>query len=168
MSNKDLVNFDEKCKPLLRDGITKADVNKNLDKLYILNIPNGGITVENFIIKKSSPIQDINGSLIELLVNAILPMNKMGIYHNDVKESNILVNSKKECRLIDWGISTITNGNSIPNKMKNRPFQFNAPFSLILWNSTFDTMYTDFLKKFETSTKKDLSLIHISEPTRPY
>ena len=163
LTKKDLINFDEKCKPLLRIGITKADINKNLDKLYILNIPNGGITVENFIIKKSLPIQDVNSSLIELLVNAILPMNKMGIYHNDVKESNILVNSKKECRLIDWGISAITTGNSVPKKMKNRPFQFNAPFSLILWNDTFDTMYTDFLKKFETSSKKDLMFYDVKE-----
>ena len=65
-------------------------------------------------------------------------MNKLNVYHCDIKDTNVVV--KKETnlktRLIDWGLSFVHNKNKIgiPNKLYRRPFQFNVPFSSILFN----------------------------------
>lgn len=148
LTEKDLDNFNETCVPLLKMGITKETVNDNLYKLYSLNIPNGGIPVDKYITKMSLRIENINSFLVGLLTNGILPMNKLDVYHNDIKESNILIDLHDNCRLIDWGISVKTSGNSVPKNMKDRPFQYNSPFSTILWNEDFDEMYKKFLENF--------------------
>jgi serine/threonine protein kinase len=82
-------------------------------------------------------------------------MNEKEIYHCDIKDSNILVqeNGGVKTRLIDWGLSTtFKGGNIIPKPLTNRPFQFNVPFSVVLFNDTFTKMYTEFLKKNKEPT----------------
>lgn len=157
LSKMDLENYDKKCDTLKKDGITSENINKSLNKVMALNMPNGGIDVGDYVdkIKNKSDLVNLNNSLISLLKNGILPMNKMNIYHCDVKESNILVNEKineknkkLNTRLIDWGLSTIYNmDNDIPSSMYSRPFQYNVPFSVILFNNIFDDMYKKFLKE---------------------
>jgi hypothetical protein len=163
LTEKDLENFDEKCIPMTKNGITKENINNNLDKVGILNIPDGGITVSEYIMKLSKTIQSINSALILLLLGGVLPMNKLNIYHNDIKESNVLIGSDGNCRLIDWGISVITDGKIVPHHMKDRPFQYNSPFSVILWNDMFEKMYENFLKKFESSNTKEMTFYDVKE-----
>ena len=64
-------------------------------------------------------------------------MNKIGVYHGDVKEGNILFNlNTQRIGLIDWGLSFSTNSTNakIPKLLKNKPLQYNLPFSIILFN----------------------------------
>jgi serine/threonine protein kinase len=116
--------------------------------VYSLNLPDGGIELGEYIDSGLSldDMQTLNTHMIDLLVHGILPMNKHHIYHADIKESNMLVDMQTiNVRLIDWGLSTYTTGNRIPDIMWDKPFQYNLPFSMVLFNNTFKTMYADFL-----------------------
>jgi hypothetical protein len=116
-------------------------------------MPYGGINVKQFIQNYfvSSNIIKLNNTLIDLLVNGIIPMNQLNVYHCDIKESNVLVQVNQTTlitRLIDWGlsISISTNSGKIPLKLYRRPFQFNVPFSSILFNKDFMELYDNFLE----------------------
>jgi serine/threonine protein kinase len=159
LSSKDLQNFD-KCTALPKKNITKKNINKSLDKVVSLNIPFGGYPVDDYMYENISyeKISQLNDSLIELLTNGIIPMNERNVYHSDIKDSNILVEyteKKMYTRLIDWGLSTEYaphKGDKFPRVWENRPFQFNAPFSNILFSETFIEKYTNYLKE-ETNLK---------------
>ena len=120
----------------------------------IINMPNGGINVKKFIQSYfvSSNIIKLNNSLIDLLVNGIVPMNKLNVYHCDIKEANVLVQINQTTlitRLIDWGLSVSTttiNSEKIPLKLYRRPFQFNVPFSSVFFNKDFMELYNNFLE----------------------
>jgi len=153
LEKQDLENFDVKCKALTKIGIDKENINKNLDKLSLISMPYGGMDVGDFI--KSThykKLQALNESLQRLLIDGILQMNKKGVYHCDIKESNVLVQERgnnMKVRLIDWGLSTAYhNERKVPSVLLNRPFQYNLPFSNILFNSLFAKMYHEFLQKY--------------------
>lgn len=158
LTKEDLNNYNKKCKALNKKDITTKNINNSLDKILALNMPYGGIDLEHFTINYFVPTKliEINNSLINLLVNGIIPMNKLNIYHCDIKDSNILVqfsNQGLNTRLIDWGLSFIhTNKHNIPKKIYRRPFQFNVPFSSILFNKVFTEKYNDFLKLYTIPT----------------
>jgi len=160
LDDEDLQKFDKKCSALKKMKIKSSNVNSSLDKLMSLNMPYGGIDVGDYVEKSKidyKKLSKLNISLIELLKKGILPMNEKGIYHCDVKESNILVQENHgfdvKTRLIDWGLSTdFKERNSIPKPLIKRPFQFNVPFSVILFNDTFTKMYAEFLKKHKEPT----------------
>jgi serine/threonine protein kinase len=80
-------------------------------------------------------------------------MNKYHVYHADIKEANMVVDAgSKYVRLIDWGLSMYTaSGKNIPDVLLGKPLQYNLPFSIILFNNTFKTMYSTFLKTMPTS-----------------
>lgn len=154
---QDLVQFNEKCSALKKMKIDKDNVNDSLDELLAIQMPYGGIDVGDFIDtnKKSETLILLNNTLRDLLKNGILPMNKKRIYHCDLKSSNILVQETEEegsnkikTRLIDWGLSTTYHsGQPIPKNVLNRPFQYNVPFSVVLFTSVFTKMYNRFLRK---------------------
>jgi serine/threonine protein kinase len=125
-------------------------------------MPDGGIDVDDYImaITDSTAVKsvyiELNNSLVDLLVNGIQPMNQSNLYHCDVKGSNILVQKADSTlpslmtRLIDWGLSVYQKDHSvgagIPDKLDRRPFQFNVPFSVILFNKKFQEKYKKFLE----------------------
>ena len=156
LSSEDLQNFNKKCKALTKHGYTMKNVNKNLNKLNVISMPYGGINVDKFIKSTNldyKKMHSLNQSLKMLLTNGIIPMNKKGIYHGDIKDSNVLVQEEDEetlfTRLIDWGLSTKIDSateKKVPRILLNRPFQFNVPFSNILFNDVFTKMYDEFLK----------------------
>ena len=163
LSKDDLKDFDENCSALKKKHFKESNINQNLDKILALNMPDGGIDVDDYVFKfdnKSEIVKtysNLNTSLVDLLVNGIDPMNKANLYHCDVKGSNILVSKEKEedliVRLIDWGLSinkTATSKNIVPDKLERRPFQFNVPFSVILFNKKFIEKYDRFLKRHKT------------------
>ena len=138
LTKEDLNGYNKKCKPLKKKGITYKNINKSL------------INVKQFIQSYFDYIK-LNNTLIDLLVNGIVPMNKLNVYHCDIKEANVLVQinqTKLITRLIDWGLSVSTTANSekIPLKLYRRPFQFNVPFSSIFFNKDFMKLYTNFLE----------------------
>ena len=159
LTNDDLKDFDENCKALKKKNFTAKNINYNLNKILALNMPDGGIDVDDYIdsFKDKSVLaglyMNLNTYLVNLLVNGIDPMNKSQLYHCDVKGSNILVSFDKKTKLIDWGLSVYRkddNKTNIPDKLNRRPFQFNVPFSVILFNKKFIEKYNLFLKRHKS------------------
>jgi len=152
LTKDDLVKFDDKCKTLKKDKITSKNINKKLDNLLAINMPYGGIDIIKYmsLYRNGNQIIILNNSLINLLVYGVLPMNKLNCFHGDIKDGNILVNTEDNSigtRLIDWGISFQYTyiKDEIPDELYRRPFQFNVPFSVIIFNKEFTTRYKDFL-----------------------
>lgn len=153
LSKSDLQYYETKCKALNKKKITKKNINKKLDSIMAINMPNGGKDLDDFI-KQCNSYDDykkINNSLIDLLTHAIIPMNNLHIYHSDIKAGNVLMDNDYQCKIIDWGLSTsYANYNSndsfpISRGHFNRPIQFNVPFSVIILNNDFKDGYEDFL-----------------------
>ena len=151
LSASDLEKFDTKCNAL-NESYNTYSVNYQLDKLGILNIPDGGSDLKTYIKSLSySDLPSLNQRLLNLLVYGIIPMNKLKVLHADLKDSNILMNDK-HATIIDWGLSAIYKLNAIPEKIQGRSIQYNAPFTSILFNSVFDNMYSTFLNENEIQT----------------
>ena len=149
----DLTEFTSKCTALPKDNLTKANINSNLDKVMSLNLPNGGLPIDDYVYENGtfSKLYELHNSLTNLLKKGIIQMNEKNIFHNDIKDSNVLVDnssSKIKTRLIDWGLSTEYvpfKDNPFPSSWRNRPFQFNVPFSVIIFSDEFVEKYTNFI-----------------------
>lgn len=153
LNKEDLTDFNEKCSALTKKKYSESTVNNEIDDLMSLNMPYGGVDIDEFINKNDfsiSKIKILNQTLIQLLKKGILPMNQLHIYHCDLKDSNILVNDREEpikTRIIDWGLSTtFHNQKKIPSVLTHRPFQYNVPYSNILFNTEFTKLCNKFLK----------------------
>ena len=153
LSKTDLEGFTSDCTALPKNNITKSNINSKLDSLLLLNMPNGGIALDDFIYENGSfeILKKLNERMMKLLKYGIVPMNKRNIYHNDIKDSNILVSvsgDSLKTRLIDWGLSTEYTPSinaPFPKKWRNRPLQFNVPFSVIIFSDSFVHKYTKFI-----------------------
>ena len=49
LTSTDLTSFSEKCTALPKDNITKKNINSKLDEVMSLNLPNGGLPVDDYI-----------------------------------------------------------------------------------------------------------------------
>lgn len=166
LTTDDLTAFTKKCTALPKKDITRRNINENLDKLLMLNMPNGGVPVDDFLYTDGTieKMHRVHVSLVELLKNGIVPMNKKHIYHCDIKDSNVLVQETKtdsglKTRLIDWGLSTDYvpfEDNPFPSTWRNRPLQFNVPFSVIIFSDYFIEKYTSFIKDGGTPDEAQL------------
>ena len=164
LTTSDLQNF-KKCTALPKKNITKKNINNSLDKVMALNMPNGGLPLDDYLYINGSfqKIYNIHVILVKLLKNGILPMNKKNIYHCDIKDANVLVDTTSpneiKTRLIDWGLSTQYvpfKNNLFPTTWRNRPLQYNVPFSVILFTDAFIEKYTKFLKDNPSPTELQL------------
>lgn len=163
LNEEDIENFKKKCSALPKKDINKDNINSSLDKLLALNMPDGGLPIDDFVDNSGSYsiIIDLNNKLVDLLENGIIPMNNYFIFHCDIKDSNILVDKnnidhKIMTRLIDWGLSTSYipfKNNDFPKSWKNRPFQFNTPFSVIIFSDKFIEKYTKFIESNKNINK---------------
>jgi serine/threonine protein kinase len=131
-------------------------------------MPYGGNTIEDFMInnKDYKYLIEMNNKLIDLLKNGIVKMNKKHIYHSDIKASNILIkindndndnhnDNETKVRLIDWSLTVEYipfKDNPFPKNWRNRPLQFNVPFSVILFTDVFYDNYSKFLENHENKT----------------
>lgn len=134
----------------------KDEIKSNFDKCKEMNLTNelinivmpyGGINLTEYYNKNLSVKEEIiiNNKLIELLVKAILPMNKLHIFHGDIKANNILVSFKNNnisLKLIDWGISQVSK-----EPIESRPLHINMPFSIILFETEFKESFIDYLNQ---------------------
>jgi len=167
LTSSDLIDFNEKCSALKKMDITSSTINSHLDNLMALNMPYGGITIDAFIeeYRSNKPkLIELNNCIVHLLHHGVIPMNKLGVFHCDLKSANILVALGQgihpiQTRIIDWGLSTYHNGKwqNIPIVLKNRPFQYNVPFSNILFTSTFTKMYDNFLYQLEEDNNQPIT-----------
>jgi serine/threonine protein kinase len=156
LTTADLTEFTSKCTALPKNKITKANINSHLDDLMSLNMPHGGKPVDDYIYENGTfmKLYQVNDVMMKLLKKGILEMNKKHIFHNDIKDSNILIDSSNpdelKARLIDWGLSTHYTPfkkHPFPKSWRNRPLQYNVPFSVILFTDTFVKKYADFIKE---------------------
>ena len=161
LTTTDLQNF-KKCTALPKKNITKKNINESLDKVMALNMPNGGLPVDDYLYDDGSfqKMYTLHISLVNLLKNGILPMNTKNIYHCDIKDANILIDTTEtndlKTRLIDWGLSTEYipfRNQPFPSTWRNRPLQFNVPFSVILFSNSFIEKYTKYLEKDKEKDK---------------
>lgn len=154
LTTSDLTSFSDKCTALPKNNITKKNINNKLDDVMALNIPNGGLPIDDYLYSNGSfeKMYNVNLALTKLLKKGIIPMNKRNVYHCDIKDSNILIDDSStelKARLIDWGLSVdYTPGTSVsfPKNWRNRPLQFNVPFSVIIFTDDFYRKYSDYLK----------------------
>lgn len=176
---EDLIDFNNKCRNMGNMGITKSNVNNNLGKLSLINIPYGGEALSDYIsdLKKSLHTKNgklrfyhLNNMLIELLENAIIPMNKLGLIHNDLKADNILVEKVDggkagvSMKIIDWGLSGVSKmkeRESPIQAVRDRPFQFNVPFGVILFNN-INNLITKFKKDQKIAYKDKDSIVPLN------
>jgi len=180
IQSKDLIGVNEKCNDIIESitkskesssNVNKAEtLNKELYKYKIINMKYGGIIIRKYVDKYiiSDTTSMLLNSLSNLLLNGIIPMNKLEIYHGDIKESNVLVNVKETAlkpRLIDWGLTIIYSvPTSVPIRWTNRPLQFNVPFSNII----FSNMFQQDLNKFMNEKPINKSLVNCEEFMKNY
>ena len=150
LTSDDMLNYKQKCSALPKDKITPETMNKSLDKLLLINIPNGGAPIDDYVFECDSftNLYKLNVSLIRLLKHGIIPMNKRNVYHCDIKDSNVLIDKDFKTRLIDWGLSTTyipTGQKYFPDSWRERPLQFNVPFSIIIFTEDFFDMFNELV-----------------------
>jgi serine/threonine protein kinase len=164
LTNTDLTAFKDKCYALPKDNINKSNINSKLNEVMILNLPNGGLPVDDYIYNQGTynKLYKTHIALVNLLKKGIIPMNKKGVYHSDIKDSNILIDDSDgslKARLIDWGLSVeyIPNSKELfPKNWRNRPLQFNVPFSIVIFTDLFYEKYTKYLKDGGKLSANDL------------
>lgn len=168
ISAHDLQGFDEMCTNFTSHGIYESNINaeKNIRDLTLINMPNAGISINEWLFLKiknknirltSFRIKAFNKVISKLILNAIVPMNKQGVIHNDMKEDNVLIthsNVEPHPTIIDWGISGIsTHAEPIPEIIMNRYISISNPFSSILFTVEFSKNYSEFLKQNAITTR---------------
>lgn len=164
IETQDLKDFDNKCGKLFsRYDINASNINSHLQDVNIINMVNGGITIDDFLLIYTEP--KYNKLIFLKLYNykhkALIPANKSGILNCDIKPNNFLISlntttptnkpndventhkiikSNMKLRLIDWGLSTIYDSSTtdLHNIIRHgNYFQFNSPFSSNLFNEGF-------------------------------
>lgn len=93
------------------------NVKKNNHKYRSLNLIDGGSSLYNYLLHPltEEEFNKLNEQLIDLLQNGIYTMNKLGIYHCDLKPENLVYKDRK-VRMIDWGFAVIIDSS---NKKEN-------------------------------------------------
>ena len=160
LTDADLNLFDEKCDLFTDKNITSKNVNSNLNKLKLITMPDGGMEVDDYIQnllfnpnqrEKYSSFIKINSGLIDLLNNGIVPINKSGLNHMDIKGNNVLIDKLGRVRLIDWGLACKNDGLSVPIEVTNHTMHFNNPFSNLFYNNYLKQWLPNEYKKIKAS-----------------
>ena len=161
LSTGDKVEFDKKCGNLVKKGVKSSTINNDteLSKLRIINMPDGGVDIDDYLknnVISNRMLHMMNEKFKDLLLNAIIPMNKSGLYHLDIKAGNLLIDSEDQIRIVDWGLSGISTNKKAPDILGGRPVQYNCPFSSLLINSMFLPEYNAYLKQTGSSYRTRL------------
>ena len=144
----DLVNFDDVCTNLQRFKITANNVNANLSKLRMINMPDLGIDLKKWMEQpaglNAAHLRKLNDHISNLLVHAVVPMNQLGVIHNDLKSENVMIDRNNHSRIIDWGLAgTTTPQQIIPvHHFMNNPVTFNRPFSTMIISPNVCNLYS--------------------------
>jgi hypothetical protein len=180
ISKRDLRGFDEMCTNFTSHDVNESNINSPsvIRSLKLINMPDAGISINEWLFLKdkdavipltASRIKGFNKLISNLISNAIVPMNRQGVIHNDMKEDNVLIkdattptrNKKTNSApapapaptIIDWGISGIsTRDDPIPEIIMNRYISISNPFSSILFTTEFSKKYSEFLKQNTINT----------------
>lgn len=150
LDRHDLENFDKVCINMERHNITESNVNANLNKLRMINMPDLGIDLAKWLDESKldpSRIRSLNNHVSTLLVNAVGPMNRLGVIHNDLKSENVMIDATGDARIIDWGLAGISTARDvIPlHHFMNNPVTFNRPFSTMIISPNTRELYESTL-----------------------
>jgi hypothetical protein len=188
LTKEDMVNFDKKCAAAFkRYDITANRVNNVgfLSQMRILTMRNGGPDIGEYM--RLTTGANVRERLVNLMAamkavinRAVLPMNKLGLYHCDLKGANMLMDAANNMVLIDWGLSgtvtpaqrekmkstsALTVYNNTASVNRRRPPMFNVPFSTVLINPNFLFKYALWLADFQKN--KEVVLAESWKATGP-
>ena len=152
----DLVNFDDICTNLQRVNITATNVNANLSKLRMINMPDLGIDLKKWMEQTSfnaANLRQLNDHISKLLIHAVVPMNQLGVIHNDLKSENVMIDRTNNSRIIDWGLAGITTPTQVipVHHFMNNPVTFNRPFSTMVISTDALELYSSVVLKSTTA-----------------
>jgi len=167
LNESDKEQFNEKCNLFIDEGITDDTINSNLGELSIINMPDLGMDLHDYIGKESPMTVErfelFNTMMINLLLNGVVQMNEHNILHHDLKDTNIMVDKNGNTIIIDWGFAGVSSThNPIPKNVIGRPIQYNTPFSSMLINKSLVVEYSRVcktVKKRPLSTKQNVSFL---------
>lgn len=122
----------------------------HLDCISFEELEESAFTLIDFFANEFS-YSDLHALHIQLinLLKQIFILNDHHLYHTDIKPSNVEFNGKEmKILLKNWTFSTEYTENYIrfPKTLKHRSFQFNLPFSSILYTELFYQRYTNYLR----------------------
>lgn len=149
LTRSDLVGFAKTCQNFGNKEVTRKNVNNSLADLVVLTMPDGGVDLSAFLgstVLTERLFRLLNSSIVHLIIHGVVPMNKAGIYHLDLKPTNIMVTPDDKLKIIDWGISVTSRADIIP-ALARFPLVFNLPYSSILFNDLFAPYYKDAISQ---------------------
>ena len=175
LSNNDLLNLN-KCNDFFeKNNFNIKNINNELDQFTIINNLYGGIDLEKYLYSNKFSLKNfktINSILINILNDAIIPMNKLNLIHMDLKDQNMLY-SKNKIKIIDWGLCFIKtssnfkfNYENFNNNLYRRPLQFNLPFSNLLLNNDFWKEFLNYYNYFHLIEKKPINNLFFRDITK--
>ena len=179
LSLTDLQGYEKYCSNTIDNNITSNNINYFTDKLISLNMPYGGKNLRNHLEerfanlylnhpKTNNDFIIINNSLIGLLKNGIIPMNKKQILHLDIKPDNILYNTTTfSSKLIDWGLSIMIDSKIFTRDslLMKQSILYNRPISCILFLDNINEIIGDYCETYNYNINDILgkqSLIYLA------
>ena len=163
LSRDDMKDMENVCGDILSDlkdkstnaTLDSSNINNNLDKFKIINMPELGVSIHDFIKQNTltpESIIKINNIMVEYILKIIPNINKYGVVHGDIKSSNILFSKtdKNLPILIDWGLSYTSNKDGkVPDDLFTLHVQWQHPFSTFLFSKDIIDQYEIFLKNMK-------------------
>ena len=164
LTEQDKVKIEEVCDYILTDNTDKTtqepinskNINDNLDKFKIINMPELSISLSNYIKKKKlTPLDlvNLNNNIIEYLTIVIPALYKNGVVHGDIKPDNLMFNVSDNNTLvvIDWGLSYVLDSErkNVPEALYTLGVQWHHPFSSFLFKKNVTEKYDTLLQKFK-------------------
>lgn len=164
LTEEDKKNMDTICEKNLKrindkdsaQTISSANINNNLEKFKILNMPELGMAMNDYIEKTNISPTDlikINNIIIEYVTNVIPNLYKQGVVHGDIKTENMMfkLNDMTMPVLIDWGLSFVTDEGSkeAPKALYDLATQWHHPFSSFLFRKSLVEEYNIFVEKLK-------------------
>jgi hypothetical protein len=182
LSESDKVKIEEVCDYILtrviddvtQEPINSKNINNNLDKFKIINMPELSISLSNYIRKTDlTPFDliNLNNNIIEYLTIVIPVLYKNGVVHGDIKPDNLMFNmsDNNTLVLIDWGLSYTLDDErkNVPEALQTLATQWHHPFSSFLFKKHVMKKYEDLLEKFKKDgvklTRENLREFALSE-----
>jgi hypothetical protein len=164
LTEEDKKNMDTICEKNLKrindkdstQTISSANINNNLEKFKILNMPQLGMDMNAYIKQKNlspSDLIQINNIIIEYISIVIPNLFKRGVVHGDIKSENMMfkLNDTTMPVLIDWGLSFIADEGSkeVPKALYHLATQWHHPFSSFLFKTSLFEEYNNFVEKLK-------------------
>jgi len=167
----DLVNFDDVCVNLERVNISAANVNANLGKLRMINMPDLGVDLKQWMGQtplNPDRIRQLNDHISTLMIRAVGPMNRLGVIHNDLKSENVMIDRTGNARIIDWGLAGITTPQQVipVRHFINNPVTYNRPFSTMVISPKTCELYDSVVLKSATASASSPTVEQLKHFTR--